>query len=249
LGTVCDAGLWFVLLALSSSAAAAADVALISQGRRVELEDHLVSGKLVLFDFYADWCAPCRILEPHLDRVAELHPETLAVRKIDVVEWESPVARQYEIGVLPHLILFGTGGELLAEGDPQHVLTVLEGQLGTGSTLLPELDAGGPALWSLVLVAAAAAMALVVLRQRRANADPKVARIEQGSAVDGDGDAAGRDPSAIWFAVVDGSLDGPLSPAQLRELVRRKVLGAEDRVRRRGDASWRRLSDVVDEDM
>ena len=48
----------------------------------------------VLVDFYADWCAPCKILEPHIDRLAELHPDRLAVRKIDVIDWSSPVIRQ-----------------------------------------------------------------------------------------------------------------------------------------------------------
>ena len=39
--------------------------------------------RLLLFEFYADWCAPCRILEPILEELAEKHKDDLSVYKID----------------------------------------------------------------------------------------------------------------------------------------------------------------------
>jgi hypothetical protein len=49
----------------------------------------------------------------------------------------------------------------------------------------------------------------------------------------------------IWFAVVQGNLDGPYSVEQLADLRRSGALDGSARVRRRGDATWRSLDDVV----
>ena len=82
-------------LVLMTAAAWGADLELISQGRTVELEDHLVPGKLVLFDFFADWCAPCRYLEPQIDRMGNgpgRFDAALGQRRLE--GWQRP-ARQY----------------------------------------------------------------------------------------------------------------------------------------------------------
>jgi hypothetical protein len=57
-------------------------------------------------------------------------------------------------------------------------------------------------------------------------------------------DRSGGSPQ-IWFAVVQGSLDGPYSVEQLAGLRRSGALEGSARVRRRGDATWRTLDDVV----
>ena len=66
--------------------AAAVDIPTITRGHEVNLEEHLVSGKLVLLDFYADWCGPCRALEPQIERLAAQHASDVAVRKVDVID-------------------------------------------------------------------------------------------------------------------------------------------------------------------
>ncbi|SDH95842.1 thioredoxin 1 [Pseudomonas flavescens] len=43
-----------------------------------------LSGNLVLLDFWAHWCAPCRTLSPHLERLAEHYEDRLKVAKIDI---------------------------------------------------------------------------------------------------------------------------------------------------------------------
>ena len=48
-----------------------------------------VPGKLVLFDFYADWCGPCRQISPHLERLAQSDPDVVLV-KVDIVDWGPP---------------------------------------------------------------------------------------------------------------------------------------------------------------
>jgi len=217
-----------------------ADVQLISQGREVVLEDHLVPGKMVVFDFYADWCAPCRYLTPQLERLVEQHPDRLAMRKVDVVDWESPVARQYRIDAVPYLVLFGPDGARLAAGDANRVLRVLGSRLGVeGATSHAATRSSGvpPPVWWGLLVALVIGSIVMLRRNRPTEA---AARADPGP---GSGSADG--PPRIWFVMVRGSLEGPYSVDDLARLVESGDLPAEATVRRRGDASWRRLEDVI----
>ena len=68
--------------------------------------EETVSGGVVLADFYADWCGPCKMLEPV---VAELAAETDAtVAKIDV-DANQQLAQQYGVQGVPTLVLFADG--------------------------------------------------------------------------------------------------------------------------------------------
>lgn len=66
------------------------------------LEDH----SLVVVDFYADWCGPCQMLAPMLERVAGDVPAVIA--KVDT-EALPTLAQQYGVRGLPTLILFEDG--------------------------------------------------------------------------------------------------------------------------------------------
>ena len=72
-------------------------------------EDVLRSDKLVLVDFWATWCGPCRMVAPVLEEIAAEHTETLTVAKLDIDENPS-IARDYRVLSVPTLILF-KGGE------------------------------------------------------------------------------------------------------------------------------------------
>ena len=69
----------------------------------------------VLVDFYADWCPPCRVLDVQLRHLAATH-DNLAVRKIDILDWTSPVVEQHGVTDLPHMVLYGPDGERLGSG-------------------------------------------------------------------------------------------------------------------------------------
>jgi len=94
-----------------------ADVKVIAHGEKVDLAAHLVSGKNTVFDFYAPWCPPCRVLGPALERLAAAQPDRLAIRKVDIVDWTTPVVDQHGIESLPHLILYDPNGLVIADGD------------------------------------------------------------------------------------------------------------------------------------
>lgn len=60
--------------------------------------------KKVLVDFYANWCGPCKMLAPELEKV----DSTLEVVKVDVDEYDD-LAREYGVMSIPTLILFEDG--------------------------------------------------------------------------------------------------------------------------------------------
>jgi len=66
--------------------------------------------KKVLIDFYADWCGPCRMVSPIVDKIAEEHPEYL-VCKINVDD-DPELAMQFGVESIPTLIVM-KGGEVI----------------------------------------------------------------------------------------------------------------------------------------
>lgn len=74
-------------------------------------KDVLQSDKPVLVDFWAEWCAPCRMLGPTIDAIAEQFSETAGVVKVNVDE-NTSTAQRYGIKGIPTLILFSAGKEV-----------------------------------------------------------------------------------------------------------------------------------------
>jgi thioredoxin 1 len=64
----------------------------------------------VLIDFWAEWCHPCHIIEPHLKALAEQLSDKLKVVKLDIDE-NPDIARQYAVWSIPTLLLFIDGVE------------------------------------------------------------------------------------------------------------------------------------------
>jgi thioredoxin 1 len=70
----------------------------------------LKADKPVLVDFWAAWCAPCRMLAPTVEAVAEKYATTARVVKLNVDDNPS-VSQRYGIKGIPTLILFKNGQE------------------------------------------------------------------------------------------------------------------------------------------
>lgn len=73
-----------------------------------DMAENLAKGGAVLVDFYADWCMPCKMMAPVLDKVAEAFADRLTVAKINVDD-EQELAVKYGIQSIPALLLFKNG--------------------------------------------------------------------------------------------------------------------------------------------
>lgn len=77
-----------------------------------ELEAHAAAGKVTLFDFYADWCAPCRKVDAHVFALMQKRDD-IAIRKLNIISWDTPLAKRYltKVESLPYVIVFGKDGQ------------------------------------------------------------------------------------------------------------------------------------------
>ncbi len=71
-------------------------------------EEVLESDKLVLVDFWAPWCGPCRMLAPVIDEVANEYGEIIKVVKLNTDDNPSTAAT-YGIRSIPTLLIFDDG--------------------------------------------------------------------------------------------------------------------------------------------
>lgn len=73
--------------------------------------DVLNSSQPVLVDFWAEWCAPCKMIAPLLEDVAQTYQGRLQVAKLDV-DANKQIAQDYGIRGIPTLMLFKDGKPL-----------------------------------------------------------------------------------------------------------------------------------------
>ena len=71
-------------------------------------DELLQDSKLVIVDFWATWCGPCRMLSPILDQVEEEMPEQIKVVKVNVDDADE-IATRFRIMSIPTLIFFKDG--------------------------------------------------------------------------------------------------------------------------------------------
>ena len=68
----------------------------------------LKSGQPVLVDFWAEWCMPCRMLTPTIEKLARDYAGRVKVGKLDT-DANRDVAIKYGISAIPTVILFKNG--------------------------------------------------------------------------------------------------------------------------------------------
>jgi thioredoxin len=86
------------------------------------------SQKLVLVDFWAEWCAPCRMLIPTVEKLAEVYGNQVDFAKVNVDELPE-LANQYGVRSIPTLVLLRDGnvvGQLIGARPYQELARLLE---------------------------------------------------------------------------------------------------------------------------
>jgi thiol-disulfide isomerase/thioredoxin len=116
-----------VLLSLAvvssvAGAGALADANRSNPGQSLDVKSLLVQGKTTLIDFHSPFCPPCVQLAPIMAKLAAKRPD-LAIRKVNInrpqvngIDWQSPLAQQYQIRQVPYFMIFSPQGELVAQG-------------------------------------------------------------------------------------------------------------------------------------
>jgi thioredoxin 2 len=91
----------------------------------------LGAGVPVLVDFYADWCAPCRMVAPFVDEIAQANVGKLLVVKVDT-DAAPEVSSTYAIRSIPTLVVFRDGEEVdrSVGFEPERVRALLAGVVG-----------------------------------------------------------------------------------------------------------------------
>ena len=71
-------------------------------------EDILKSERPVLVDYWAEWCAPCKMIAPIIDEIAEEYSDRLTVYKMNIDE-NVQTPPKYGVRGIPTLMLFKSG--------------------------------------------------------------------------------------------------------------------------------------------
>ncbi len=71
-------------------------------------EQVLKSEKPVLIDFWAEWCAPCRMIAPIVEELADDYKDSLVVGKVNV-DLNPQISMNYGIRSIPTLLIFKGG--------------------------------------------------------------------------------------------------------------------------------------------
>ena len=97
-------------------------------------QEVLQSDRPVLVDFWASWCAPCRMLAPTVEAVANQYEGKAKVTKLNVDDNNATAAR-YNIKGIPTLLLFKGGvikDQIVGATSKETITRMIEAHLGDG---------------------------------------------------------------------------------------------------------------------
>jgi thiol-disulfide isomerase/thioredoxin len=92
-------------------------------GEEIEIEKLLPIGKIVIFDFFSEYCPPCRQIGPLLKEL-DGKRDDIVVLKLDInrpgargIDWQSPLIKQFGIQSIPHFIIYDSSGKQESVGE------------------------------------------------------------------------------------------------------------------------------------
>jgi len=87
---------------------------IVKDGEDVNLKEHAVKGSVTVFDFYADWCGPCKNLTPKLEEFVKKN-KNVYLRKINIKTWGSAVSKKYSIKSIPSIWIYDKNKKCIAK--------------------------------------------------------------------------------------------------------------------------------------
>lgn len=91
---------------------------------QANFDQTVTSGSLVVVDFWAPWCGPCRQLSPVIDRIADQFAGKVKVGKVNIDE-DSDLAVRYDVQTIPRILFFKGSDQPVF----QHVGTISDADL------------------------------------------------------------------------------------------------------------------------
>lgn len=73
-----------------------------------DFKNLISSGKIILADFYATWCGPCKVLKQTIKSVEAEYRGQIVVKYIDIEE-EPEIVDEYKVRSVPTILLFKDG--------------------------------------------------------------------------------------------------------------------------------------------
>ena len=103
---------------------------MVVEATKENFSEIIENNDIVIVDFWAPWCGPCRSFAPIFEKTAEAHPEAAFV-KINT-EQEQELAAHFQIRSIPTLMVFREQILLFAQPGmlPESALTELLGKVG-----------------------------------------------------------------------------------------------------------------------
>ena len=86
-----------------------------------DFDNIIKTHKLILIDFWAEWCGPCRRISPILDEISE--ERGLWVGKLNIDE--NPIkTAEYSVTSIPYMVLFKSGEPVktITGAKPKHIM-------------------------------------------------------------------------------------------------------------------------------
>lgn len=87
-------------------------------------ESYITGHEIVIVDFWANWCAPCKNFFPVFSKVAASYPN-ITFAKVDI-EKEQELSQAFEIRSVPHLMVFKKGIVIYSESGTMPESTLRE---------------------------------------------------------------------------------------------------------------------------
>jgi thiol-disulfide isomerase/thioredoxin len=142
--------------ALSTTTSGAPSVGYVvneeNPGQEIELRMFVQPNKKTIFDFYSEYCGPCKKISPKLKRL-DGRREDIIIHKVDInrpgirgIDWGSPVARQYNIHSVPYFVIYDSSGNLTHQGQEayEEVMRLLQGNQAVVRECAKTMRAGFP---------------------------------------------------------------------------------------------------------